>query len=58
MNQAKMNSIVIALPPIAEQQRIVTKIDQLMILCDQLEQQIDAATTKQSALLNAVMAQV
>lgn len=39
MNQAKMNSIPIALPPLAEQARIVARVDQLMALADQLEQQ-------------------
>jgi type I restriction enzyme S subunit len=37
MNQAKMNSIPVALPPLAEQKRIVTKVDELMKLCDELE---------------------
>jgi type I restriction enzyme S subunit len=37
MNQAKMNSIPIALPPLAEQHRIVAKVDELMALCDRLE---------------------
>ena len=37
MNQAKMNSIPVALPPLAEQQRIVAKVDELMALCDRLE---------------------
>lgn len=37
MNQAKMNSIPVCLPPLAEQQRIVAKVDELMALCDQLE---------------------
>ena len=37
MNQAKMNSIPIALPPEDEQHRIVAKVDELMALCDQLE---------------------
>lgn len=46
------------LPPLPEQHRIVARIDQLMALCDQLEQQIDAATGKQTELLNALMAQV
>ena len=39
MNQAKMNSIPIALPPLAEQRRIVAKVDQLMALIDKLEEQ-------------------
>ena len=37
MNQAKMNSIPVAIPPEAEQHRIVAKVDELMALCDQLE---------------------
>lgn len=39
MNQAKMNSIPIALPPLAEQKRIVAKVEELMALCDALEAQ-------------------
>jgi type I restriction enzyme S subunit len=46
------------LPPLPEQHRIVAKIDQLMTLCDQLEQQIDQSTTKQTDLLNAVIAKI
>jgi type I restriction enzyme S subunit len=37
MNQAKMNSIPVPLPPLAEQHRIVAKVDRLMALCDELE---------------------
>jgi type I restriction enzyme S subunit len=37
MNQAKMNSIPVAVPPLAEQHRIVAKVDELMALCDRLE---------------------
>jgi restriction endonuclease S subunit len=47
-----------SLPPIAEQRRIVAKIDKLMALCDELEKQIDAASEKQTALLNTVMAKL
>ena len=46
------------LPPIAEQHRIVAKIDRLMALCSELENQIDGATRKQTALLNALIAKV
>jgi len=49
---------VYPLPPLAEQHRIVAKIDQLMALCDELDQQIDAANRKRADLLSAVMALV
>jgi len=57
INKQKWSSIVTPLPPLAEQHRIFVKIDQLMSMCDILEQQIDAARETQSALLNAMMAQ-
>ena len=42
-------------PPLAEQKRIVAKVDALMALCDELEQQLKDATDKQTAILNAVL---
>jgi type I restriction enzyme, S subunit len=58
LNQAKMNSIHIMLPPLAEQHRIVAKVDELMALCDTLEQQqedsIQAHETLVEVLLEAL----
>ena len=43
LNQAKLVSIELPLPPLAEQHRIVAKVDELMALCDRLEaEQADA----------------
>lgn len=58
VNQSHINTLVLPFPPLAEQHRIVARIEQLMALCDTLDQQIEAASCKQSALLNSVMAQV
>ena len=55
MNQAKMNSIPIALPPEAEQDRIVAKLDELMALCDCLEAQLTTTQTESRRLLEAVL---
>ena len=53
-----LRNLAIALPPQREQLRIVEKTDQLMKMCDELEDRIDAAFHAQVALLNAVMAQI
>ncbi|CED57030.1 type-1 restriction enzyme EcoEI specificity protein [Aliivibrio wodanis] len=54
----KVYPIVIALPPKKEQQLIVEKVDELMSLCDQLEQQtetsIEAHQTLVEVLLNTL----
>jgi len=55
MNQAKMNSIPIALPPHAEQHRIVAKVEELIALCDRMEAQLTTTQTESRRLLEAVL---
>lgn len=45
----------IPLPPLAEQQRIVAKVDELMALCDQLEARLTTTTANSRRLLEAVL---
>ncbi|MCP9761043.1 restriction endonuclease subunit S, partial [Aquitalea sp. S1-19] len=56
MNQAKMNEIVLGIPPFAEQKRIVAKVDELMALCDQLEQQSEAQLAAHQTLVEVLLA--
>lgn len=58
VNSTEISQLKVPLPPLQEQHRIVARINQMMALCDNLDQQIGAATGKQTELLNAVMAEV
>ena len=42
INDSKFAALPIPLPPLAEQHRIVTKIDKLMVVCDQLESKLSS----------------
>ncbi|MFP1733560.1 restriction endonuclease subunit S [Lonsdalea quercina] len=55
LSMGNISLFAIPLPPLQEQHRIVEKIDNTMALCDSLDQQIDAAISKQAKLLNALM---
>lgn len=45
----------IPIPPLAEQRRIVAKVDELMAVCDELERSLEAAQTGRARLLGAVL---
>jgi len=55
VSKGKWELLPIPLPPLAEQHRIVAKVDELMALCDQLEQQLSQADQQRRRLLEAVL---
>jgi type I restriction enzyme S subunit len=55
MTKEKMERVTVPLPPLAEQQRIVAKVDELMVLCDQLEASLTSAATERARLLEALL---
>lgn len=55
INQSSLVQLPIPLPPLAEQHRIVAKVDELMALCDQLESQLTTNEADSRRLLEAVL---
>lgn len=55
VNQSHISSLLFPLPPFAEQQRIVTKVNQLLQMVNQLEQQVVHSQTQAGNLLQAVL---
>ncbi|MDA7754240.1 restriction endonuclease subunit S [Pseudomonadales bacterium] len=56
LNADKVKSLVVPLPPLEEQHRIVAKVDELMALCDQLEQQQEASISAHETLVETLLA--
>ncbi|AEQ95421.1 type I restriction-modification system, S subunit [Xanthomonas oryzae pv. oryzicola BLS256] len=57
LNVGLIRSALTPLPPLAEQQRIVAKVDQLMALCDQLKSRLSEARRVHEHLANALISQ-
>ena len=55
LNMEKIKSSIIMLPPLAEQKAIVTKVEKLLALCDQLETQITDNQIHAEQLMQAVL---
>ena len=58
ISQPKLRSVPIPIPPLAEQRRIVAKVDQLMALVDELETQLAASRATAKNLLQALVAEL
>ena len=55
INQEKLNQILVFVPPLEEQKRIVEKVDSLFALCDRLQKQLATAKTTAANLAKAAV---
>ena len=55
LNVGLIEQTPIPLPPLAEQQRIVAKVDELMGFCDRIEASLTAIDERRSSLLKAIL---
>lgn len=58
LNLNILKNFLIPIPPIAEQKRIVVKVDQLMALCDELEASLSQSQTDCDRLMETAVAQI
>jgi type I restriction enzyme S subunit len=56
-NTKSVATMPLPLPPLAEQHRIVAKVDELMAICDQLETKITATEHDSRSFLESVLAE-
>jgi len=55
LNHKIVSSLLFPLPPLSEQQRIITKLEQLMQLCSELEKNINQSKEETNLLLQTVL---
>lgn len=56
LSSSQIENSVVPLPPLTEQKRIVAKVDELMALCDRLEEQQQERESQRAVLTSASMA--
>ena len=57
VNGTSLKNMLIPIPPLAEQHRIVARVDELMTLCDRLEARLITAADRRRRLLDALLAE-
>ena len=55
VNGQTLGKVLVPLPPLSEQHRIVVKVDELVLLCDRLEASLATSDEIYSNLLDALM---
>lgn len=58
LNQSILAKMPVGVPPLAEQRRIVAKVDQLMALVGELETQLTSTRATAAKLMEAVVAEL
>jgi type I restriction enzyme S subunit len=58
INQEELNKILVPVPPLKEQKRIVAKVNQLMALCDELEAKLRQTEEDSTRLMKAAVRDV
>ena len=56
INLGILSEVLIPLPPLAEQRRIVAKVDELLVLCDQLEANLAVVDDRCGKLIDVMLA--
>ncbi|WP_240904654.1 restriction endonuclease subunit S [Shewanella litoralis] len=55
INRGKWEELLVPIPPLEEQHRIVAKVDELMLLCDALEAQTEASIVAHQTLVETLL---
>lgn len=58
LNQRVLNNLLVPLPPLNDQKRIVAKVDQFMALCDDLETKLQKSQKRNDRLMEAAVAEM
>lgn len=55
LNRKSLSNLLVPLPPVAEQDRIISRVDELMALCDRLEELLVTMEDTRRRMLDAML---